>query len=273
MMGGCGTYAWFPVDVVRSHYQIMHTGYPQFFIHHRRFLDQMESWIVGRPWTPGWLDDLSRGGNSTYNQSGATMFPFGHFPYWDSGTAVPNNGHSPGNNFLYTPLPGGATWSSNGTDRNCHTGTQCPGGNGTGCDRHANPVYGIQGRVDTGAAAPAGNCPTNGCDWEASQSFGNPNYTRTYPEDILCTANNSDFMFGTVACDTSCANTASNQGFTCFHGCVHEKLSGVSEIYLGNVVYHYFGSYDSPAVPLFFPWHAWVDHYYGKRLDCYGTGP
>ncbi len=287
--------SWFPVDVVRSHYIIDHISYPEFFLHHRHFLSQIESWItdVGI----GWIDSPTYGGTAGYNLSGATIVPYGKTPYWDSSVAIPDDGDSV-RNFRLTPLPNGTdTW---GNGRNCHTGSLNPSTKhgASGCMMAAN---GVCGRVDTALLSPPIGDPS--CQWEASATFRSPTYALTYgtngvadtsPTSWLCTAAQDkgfnpsaagnqfmDFPDGhqmglnvpqgtgtNSSCDCANTNYTENMGFFCFHGCVHTQLGWT---YLPAGSQSFFGAFDSPASPVFFPWHAWVDHLYAIRVDCHGS--
>ncbi len=194
---------WFDIDVVRNHYTVNHMGYPQFFKHHRPFLDQMESWINGA--YPGTL-------------------PFGHIPAWNPANIMPPQ-------LQATNLPP-------------HV-----------CGQHDNNGDGTGGYVDSISI----------CDWAASSTFGNPTYTSAFP---LAICGQSDWDWFATDMHSQCPVTTGVAGW---HGCVHLNIAG-SGIYQGGFgsqdLTGSFGTFDAPASPLFFPWHAYIDTVYASRLDC-----
>jgi hypothetical protein len=194
---------WFYVDVVRNHYTINHMGYPQFFKHHRPFLDQMEIWI-----------------NSAYPGT----LPFGRIPVWNPKNVMPPQ-------LQATNLPS-------------HV-----------CGQHDNNGVGTGGYVDSISI----------CDWAASSAFGNPTYTSPFP---LAICGQSDWDWFATDMHSQCPVTTGVAGW---HGCVHLNVAS-SGIYQGGFgsqdLTGSFGTFDAPASPLFFPWHAYIDTVYASRLDC-----
>jgi hypothetical protein len=203
------------VDFVREHYEVDHFSTPQFFEHHRRWLDRLESMINVQ--YPGTL-------------------PFGYMPYWDSSFAIPTT-------FTTSQAP----------TNNCFTYT----------NSSEIPIASVESLTT----------PAPGCAWRVTP-LGDPTWCNATTNPQLPYPNHNDY---TTFCSDTNANwfdDGAGNGIHPWHNSVHVRVGGSSDGlgHCGSLVNPFqngsFNSLDSPGSPIFYPWHAWIDHLFGLRCDC-----